>query len=107
MQTVKTYLAENKKPLVIVAGAIGIGLTLSFTAIASISNDSWVDEKGARETIQQYGLEPVTVGGYDPDACEGGQYYHTKFTAIGRGDKPVQGVVCRSPWHDRISIELK
>jgi hypothetical protein len=67
-------------------------LTLS---IVTILTASCTDEKGARRAIENEGMHPIEVGGYDVFACSNDDHYATKFKAYSAdSSKIVTGCVC-------------
>lgn len=90
---------QIKSSFIIWAGAFAIFI---FTASAPL----WAtDEAGARQVLEEWGLKPVTVGGYDSLACLL-DIYATRFTAEDKDGKPVSGTVCTTPGISGGRVEL-
>lgn len=54
------------------------------------------DEAGTRKALEEQGLKPVTVGGYDSLGCLTA-LYATRFTAKDKDGKNVSGTACATP----------
>ena len=75
-----------------------VWLIIALALLAFTASAPWwaTDVAGAWKVLEERGLKPVTVGGYDSFDCWL-DLYATRFTAEDKDGKPVSGTVCTTP----------
>ncbi len=66
----------------------------AFGLAAAFNNPLWVDEDGAKRTLENQGYTEVKAEGYSLFGCGRGDAFRTEFTAK-KGDRQIEGVVCK------------
>ena len=75
-----------------------VGLISLF--VAGCSND-----EVARKALYEGHFHEVEILGYTFFGCSASDFIHTKFKAKSTFGKPVTGVVCSSPFSDKVQIK--